>query len=54
MKRKFPNPKNGTLGTNLNELVQRFCNGVQYSGARDENQQDFGSVTTMIGTVSVT
>lgn len=51
MKKKFPNPKNGTLGTDLSELVQKFCNGIQYSATRDENQQDFGLITTTIGTV---
>ncbi len=53
MKKKFPNPKNGTLGTNLTELVQKFCNGIQYSVSKDENQQDFGLITTTIGTVSL-
>lgn len=52
MKKKFPNPKNGTLGTNLTELVQKFNNGIQYSVSKDENQQDFGLITTTIGTVS--
>ena len=51
MKRKFPNPKNGTLGTNLNELVQRFYNGIQYGVTKDENQQNFGLISTIIGTV---
>lgn len=52
LKKKFPNPKNDTLGANLSELVTKFCNGVKYSAIKDENQQDFGLVSTSIGTVS--
>lgn len=52
MKRNFPNPKNGTLGANLGEIVKKFCNGIQYNANKDENQQDFGLITTCIGTVS--
>lgn len=51
MKKKFPNPKNGTLGANLAEIVKRFGNGVQYNASKDENQQDFGIISTCIGTV---
>lgn len=53
MKKKFPNPKNGTLGINLDELVEKFINGIQYSGIRDENQKDFGFVSTVIGTLDM-
>lgn len=53
MKKKFPNPKNGTLGTNLAEIVKRFGNGVQYNASKDENQQDFGIISTCIGTVII-
>jgi large subunit ribosomal protein L1 len=53
MKRKFPNPKNGTLGPNVGELVQKFNNGIQYSATKDENQQDFGLITTTIGTLDM-
>jgi large subunit ribosomal protein L1 len=53
MKKKFPNPKNGTLGVNLDELVQKFMIGVQYSAIKDEHQKDFGSITTSIGTLDM-
>lgn len=52
MRKKFPNPKNGTLGSDLAEIVQKFCNGIQYSATKDENQPDFGLITATIGTVS--
>lgn len=53
MKRKFPNPKNGTLGMNLAEMVEQYKNGIQYSAAKDEFQQNYGIVRTCIGTVSI-
>lgn len=53
MKKKFPNPKMGTLGTNLDELVEKYLNGIQYSATRDEYQNDFGLITTTIGTLDM-
>ena len=53
MKKKFPNPKNGTLGANIEELVTRFMNGIQYSAMKDENQQDFGIISTAVGTLDM-
>lgn len=51
MKRKFPNPKSGTLGVNLAEMVQQFSNGIQYHVQKDEHQQNYGVISTCIGTV---
>ncbi|XP_013116416.2 large ribosomal subunit protein uL1m [Stomoxys calcitrans] len=53
MKRKFPNPKSETLGTNLAEMIQRFADGVSYMANKDEHQQDFGLITTTIGTLNM-
>lgn len=53
MKRKFPNPKAETLGANLTEMVRRFSDGISYSAAKDEHQQDFGLITTSIGTLDM-
>lgn len=53
MKKKFPNPKNGTLGPNLTEMINKFVNGVSYSAVKDENQQNFGLVTACIGTLDM-
>lgn len=49
LKRKFPNPKNGTLGANLVEMVQQYLNGIQYATQRDEHQQNFGVIRTCVG-----
>lgn len=53
MKKKFPVPKNGTLGPDLKALVERFVNGIQYSGMKDENQMDFGLISTAFGTLDM-
>lgn len=52
MKKKFPNPKNDTLGMDVPELVTRYLNGINYQAQKDMSQQDFGVVETCIGTVS--
>lgn len=53
MKKKFPNVKLGSLGTDLEEMIQRFINGIQYSAVKDEYQNDFGLVTTPVGTLNM-
>lgn len=51
LKKRFPSPKSGTLGVNIAEMVNKFKNGIQYSAEADDNQNDFGLVTTSIGKV---
>lgn len=53
MKKKFPNPKSGTLGTDILEMVNRYLNGIQYKAVKDEYQQDFGLIETCIGTLDM-
>ncbi|XP_053945565.1 39S ribosomal protein L1, mitochondrial [Anastrepha ludens] len=53
MKRKFPNPRSETLGTNLAEMIERFSNGISYTATKDEHQQDFGVISTCIGTLDM-
>ncbi|XP_055613288.1 50S ribosomal protein L1 [Uranotaenia lowii] len=52
-KNKFPNPKNGTLGVNLAEMIERYSHGIQYSAEKDEYQKDFGSIVATIGTLQM-
>lgn len=52
MKKKFPNPKMGTLGPNVGEIVKKFRDGVQYSAVKDEYQKNFGLINICVGTVS--
>lgn len=51
MKKKFPSPKNETLGLDLPALVSKFKSGIFITGKRDEYQQNFGLVETSIGRV---
>ncbi|KAH8310943.1 hypothetical protein KR044_003535 [Drosophila immigrans] len=53
MKRKFPNPKSETLGTNLAEMIVKFSNGISYSVSKDEYQQNFGLITASVGTLDM-
>ncbi|XP_004523172.1 39S ribosomal protein L1, mitochondrial [Ceratitis capitata] len=53
MKRKFPNPRSETLGTNLAEMIERFSNGISYTATKDEHQQDFGFISTSVGTLDM-
>ncbi|XP_058451567.1 large ribosomal subunit protein uL1 [Malaya genurostris] len=48
-KAKFPNPRHGTLGVNLPEMIERYLHGIQYSAEKDENQKDFGSIVACLG-----
>lgn len=49
LKRKFPNPKNGTLGNSLPDMVKQYLNGIQYSATKDEHQQNYGIIRTCVG-----
>lgn len=53
MKRKFPSPRLGTLDIDLEGLVKKFMDGVQYTAKKDEYEKDFGLIQTVIGTVSI-
>jgi len=53
LKRRFPQVKFGTVGTDLGELVTRFKNGVDYSCLKDENHPDFGWIDTTIGRINM-
>ncbi|XP_058812444.1 large ribosomal subunit protein uL1m [Topomyia yanbarensis] len=52
-KSKFPNPRQGTLGVNIPEMIERFSHGIQYSATKDENQKDFGSIVACLGTLEM-
>lgn len=53
LKKKFPNPKLGTLGANVTDLVKKFRTGMQYWALRDEGELDYGWVETTIGTLNM-
>lgn len=53
LKRKFPNPRSETLGSNLAEMIKKFSDGISYAANKDEHQQDFGVIKTCIGTLNM-
>lgn len=53
MKKKFPNPKNGSLSVEVVEMVKKFVLGINYTAKRDEHEKDFGLVETTIGHVRI-
>ncbi|XP_052888555.1 39S ribosomal protein L1, mitochondrial [Anopheles moucheti] len=52
-KNKFPNPRTGTLGVNLAEMIEKYAHGINYNAAKDEQQKDFGSIVACIGTLQM-
>lgn len=53
LKRKFPNPRSETLGTDLTEMIKKFKDGVSYVATKDEHQQDYGLIKTCIGSLDM-
>ncbi|KAG4078033.1 hypothetical protein HA402_002084 [Bradysia odoriphaga] len=53
LKRKFPNPNNGTLGVNVAELVGNLLAGIEYKAVKDDYQQNYGEINTSIGTLNM-
>ncbi|CAH1118839.1 unnamed protein product [Phaedon cochleariae] len=53
MKRRFPNPKLGTLGVDMKDMVEQFLHGINYSAIKDEYEKDFGAIETVIGTLDM-
>lgn len=51
MKRKFPNPKMGTLDVDMKATVERILYGINYTAIKDEYEKDFGEIKTVIGKV---
>lgn len=52
-KNKFPNPRHGTLGVELADMVKKYLHGIQYSAEKDENQKDFGQIVACVGSLQM-
>ncbi|CAG9772235.1 unnamed protein product [Ceutorhynchus assimilis] len=52
MKRRFPNPRNGTLDIDLKLVVDRYLHGISYQAVKDEYEKDFGQIVAVLGTDS--
>lgn len=53
MKKKFPNPKTGTLDTDLASVTRKFVHGIYYGAVKNEYEKDYGLVETIIGTLDM-
>ncbi|PNF43636.1 hypothetical protein B7P43_G00697 [Cryptotermes secundus] len=53
MKRKFPNQKSGTLGTDIPGMVSRFHSGIEYSAKVDQYLKDLGWIFTSFGKIDM-
>lgn len=51
MKKKFPNPKSGTLDVDMKKTIERLLYGINYSAVKDDYEKDFGVIQTVIGKV---
>ncbi|XP_064106174.1 large ribosomal subunit protein uL1-like [Macrobrachium nipponense] len=54
MKRQFPNTRNGTAGSDLIPIIDRFLHGVEYKSTKDKYHQDFGTIEVPFGRLSMT
>nr|CAG4650257.1 EOG090X089S [Sida crystallina] len=53
MKKKFPNLKNGSMGTEMSEMIERFSKGVEFASTKDSQELDFGLVEVPIGKLTM-
>ncbi|XP_066142320.1 large ribosomal subunit protein uL1 [Euwallacea fornicatus] len=53
MKKNFPNPKAGTLNTDIGKVVQRLLHGISYQAIKDEFEKDFGKIDAVLGTLNM-
>lgn len=53
MKKRFPGPKQGTLGVDVEEMVKKYLNGIQYTAIKDEFQKDFGLIQATVGKLNM-
>lgn len=53
MKKKFPNPKNGTLNSDVVSIVKKYLTGIHYTAKKDDYEKDFGCIQTTVGPVSI-
>ncbi|KYQ51578.1 39S ribosomal protein L1, mitochondrial [Trachymyrmex zeteki] len=53
MRKKFPNAKSGTLGTDLKTMITKFLTGMRYTGKPHETLKSFGTVDVAFGTLDM-
>ncbi|KAK0169095.1 hypothetical protein PV327_002841 [Microctonus hyperodae] len=53
MKRKFPNPRVGTLGLDLSVMIRKILYGIQYKAVPYEDHPSIGRITVPIGRLTM-
>ncbi|XP_071442972.1 large ribosomal subunit protein uL1m [Hetaerina americana] len=53
MKKKFPNPRSGTLVEDIEKSIKKFSTGIIYNAQRDEFEEDYGWIDACIGTLDM-
>nr|CAG4640970.1 EOG090X089S [Eulimnadia texana] len=53
LKKKYPNPKNGSVGADIGKIVERFAKGIEFSSNKDMHELDYATVEVPIGRLSM-
>ncbi|CAG9857914.1 unnamed protein product [Phyllotreta striolata] len=53
MKKRFPNPKTGTLSVDLASAVYKFLHGISYTAKKNDYEKEFGLIETAVGPLSM-
>jgi len=53
MKRRFPSVKQGSMGIDMAQMVQRFSTGIEFSSKKDPHELDFGVVEIAFGKLTM-
>nr|CAG4642604.1 EOG090X089S [Evadne anonyx] len=53
MKKRFPALRNGTMGTNMAEMIERLSKGVEFSSVKDNYDLDYGSINVPFGRLTM-
>ncbi|XP_014239246.1 uncharacterized protein LOC106660813 [Cimex lectularius] len=53
LRKKFPNPRDETLGPDIGNMVKTFQTGIHYYAMREESELDYGWIDTSIGTINM-
>lgn len=53
IRKRFPNVRSGTAGTDVLAILERFTKGVEYHTAKDKYHHDYATITAPFGRLSL-
>jgi len=53
LKKKFPNPRSGSIDADLHKILRMHIDGVEYKATKHEHAQTFGTISTAIGRLTM-